>query len=177
MTLEYHYQERDGSIVDEEGYRYNVGIILVNRDGKLFWGQRVEKDAWQFPQGGILARETPQQALFRELKEEVGLKPEHVRVLGHTREWMKYDLPSNFMRRRPEQRIVGQKQIWYMLGLQADESAIRLDAHPDPEFETYRWVDYWTPVHEVVDFKREIYHRALTELEPLLAQLWLKNTE
>lgn len=163
----------DNSIIDEAGYRPNVGIILVNPEGKLFLGKRIGQDAWQFPQGGIQANETPQQAAFRELREEVGLKPADVRVLGRTQDWLRYDLPKHLIRSRNRPLCVGQKQIWFMFGLLAPESAIDLSAHAAPEFEAYRWVDYWVPVQEVVDFKRNVYQQALTELEPCMQRLWL----
>ncbi|WP_294946875.1 RNA pyrophosphohydrolase [Sulfurivirga sp.] len=171
-----HYnRDEDDALIDEEGYRPNVGIILVNPEGKLFLGKRINQDAWQFPQGGIHPNETPQQALFRELKEEVGLNPADVRVLGRTRDWLRYDLPPQYVRHHNRPVCIGQKQIWFMVGLVGDESRIRLDQHHHPEFESYRWVDYWVPVQEVVEFKRSVYQQALTELEEAMKRLWLPH--
>lgn len=170
----YTCRQDDNSVIDEEGYRPNVGLILVNPQGKVFWGKRVHQDAWQFPQGGIQRQETPQQAAFRELREEVGLRPADVRVLGRTKEWLRYQLPPQFVRHHKEPVCIGQKQIWFLLGLVGPESHIRLDLDETPEFENYRWVDWWVPVQEVVEFKRNVYQQALTELEPYLQQFWLK---
>ncbi len=159
-------------MIDSEGYRPNVGIIIVNKEGKLFWGKRIQQDAWQFPQGGIRENETPQQAVFRELKEEVGLDPSDVRILGRTEDWISYDLPKHLIRHYSHPICVGQKQIWFMLGLESEESQINLNSHDAPEFEGWDWVEYWQPVQEVVNFKQAVYHQALTELENTLEKFW-----
>ena len=146
-----------------------MGIILSNVQGKLLWARRIGQDAWQFPQGGIRRNETPQQALFRELWEEVGLEAKHVRVLGSTRGWLRYNLPKCLMRRENHQPVcIGQKQIWYLLRLHGGDDNVRLDAAEIPEFDGWRWVDYWYPLKEVVAFKRDVYKKALKELAPLL---------
>ncbi len=159
-------------MIDNEGFRANVGIILCNRDQKLFWGHRVgQRDSWQFPQGGIDHGETPEEAMYRELYEEIGLHPEHVTILGHTDDWLRYRLPRQFIRRpRPNRRLcIGQKQIWYLLKLvENGESHLQLDVSDRPEFDGWKWVSYWTPVEKVIHFKREVYERALTELAPNL---------
>ena len=155
-------------MIDANGYRANVGIILANRQGRVLWARRVGQDAWQFPQGGIKPRETPEQALYRELYEELGLKPEHVELLGCTRDWLHYTLPKRYVRRNSSRVCIGQKQIWYLLHLVGDEAAVRLDACSKPEFDCWRWVNYWHPAHEVIFFKRSVYKRALRELAPLL---------
>ena len=154
-------------MIDSDGYRPNVGIILCNGQGKLLWARRIGQDAWQFPQGGIREHESPEQALYRELWEEVGLRREHVSMLGATRGWLKYDLPK-WLRRNEQPVCKGQKQIWFLLRLQGEEKYVRLDLADTPEFDGYRWVDYWHPLKEVVSFKREVYKRALNELAPLL---------
>ena len=159
-------------MIDSEGYRPNVGIIIVNKEGKLFWGKRIQQDAWQFPQGGIRENETPQQAVFRELKEEVGLDPSDVRILGRTEDWISYDLPKHLIRHYSHPICIGQKQIWFMLGLESDDSQINLNLHNTPEFEGWDWVEYWRPVQEVVNFKQGVYHQALTELEGALEKFW-----
>ena len=155
-------------MIDREGFRPNVGIILCNEQRRLFWGRRVGQDAWQFPQGGIKHDETPQQAMFRELEEEVGLLPHQVEVLGCTSSWLRYRLPKRFIRRHCEPLCIGQKQIWFMLRVKCAESAFCLDKTPKPEFDSWRWVRYWQPIREVVHFKRRVYARALEELAPLL---------
>src|ERR1700712_3264097 len=86
-------------MLDKEGYRPNVGIILANNKNEVFWGKRIREHSWQFPQGGINPGETPEQAMFRELKEEVGLDPAHVKILGRSREWLRYEVPTHWVKR------------------------------------------------------------------------------
>ncbi|MEW8587371.1 MAG: RNA pyrophosphohydrolase, partial [Candidatus Thiodiazotropha sp.] len=105
-------------MIDADGYRPNVGIILCNDNRQLFWGRRVGQDAWQFPQGGIKSDETPEQAMYRELREEVGLKAEQVEMMGATRNWLRYRLPERYIRRHREPLCIGQKQIWFLLRAQ-----------------------------------------------------------
>ncbi|MGD2118044.1 MAG: RNA pyrophosphohydrolase [Chromatiales bacterium] len=155
-------------MIDSEGFRANVGIILCNDKRELFWGRRVGQDAWQFPQGGINEDETAEQAMYRELKEEVGLDPEHVELLGSTRKWLRYRLPKRFIRHHSTPLCIGQKQRWFLLKVRCQESDFCLDNFDKPEFDHWRWVDYWQPVREVVFFKRNVYSRALKELAPLL---------
>lgn len=157
-----------GGVIDAQGFRANVGIILVDGSGRLFWARRVGQSAWQFPQGGIQQGESPEQALFRELAEEVGLGPEHVHILGSTRHWLRYRLPLRFQRRNTLPLCVGQKQIWFLLRFTGGESDVHLDASDMPEFDAWRWVDYWHPVDAVVFFKRHVYRQALTELAALI---------
>jgi putative (di)nucleoside polyphosphate hydrolase len=155
-------------MIDREGYRPNVGIILCNAHNQVFWGKRVNQHAWQFPQGGINSGETPEQAMFRELEEEVGLLPDHVRVLGRTREWLRYDVPAHWTRRDSRGVYRGQKQIWFLLRLTGRDCDVSLRASSHPEFDAWRWNEYWVPTDTVVDFKREVYRRALEELERYL---------
>lgn len=161
------HRYRDLVVIDEEGFRANVGIVLGNPDGRVFWGKRVGRDAWQFPQGGIHREETPEEALFRELEEEVGLRAEHVELLGSTRGWLRYRLPERFVRRHRRPVCIGQKQKWFFLVLRAPDTCLRFDTTDRPEFEDWRWVDYWQPVREVVFFKRVVYRKALDEFAPL----------
>jgi putative (di)nucleoside polyphosphate hydrolase len=155
-------------MIDSDGYRPNVGIILSNPRGRLLWAKRIGQDAWQFPQGGIREGESAEQALFRELNEELGLLPEHVAIIGCTRHWLRYRLPKRYVRRHNNPVCIGQKQKWFMLRLNAPDSLVRFDATDKPEFDGWRWVDYWHPLREVVFFKREVYKRALRELSPLI---------
>ncbi len=155
-------------MIDRDGYRLNVGIILSNDEGRLFWARRIGMQSWQFPQGGIKRNEDPETAMFRELYEEVGLRSRDVEIIGRTSEWLRYELPERFIRRRSSPVCIGQKQIWFMLKLASEESRIRLDCSDKPEFDHWRWVDYWHPVNDVVYFKRKVYRDALTELRDLL---------
>ena len=150
--------------IDDEGFRANVGIILANDAGKLLLGGRAGARGWQFPQGGILRDEDPEQAMFRELEEEVGLKPDDVELLGVTRDWLRYRLPERFVRKHSLPLCIGQKQRWFLLQLKSPPDALRLDLSEEPEFDRVRWVDYWRPVNEVIYFKRRVYARALYEL-------------
>lgn len=158
-------------MIDSDGYRPNVGIILANKQGQLLWARRCGQDAWQFPQGGIKADESPEQALYRELKEEIGLSPEQVRLLGVTRNWLKYRLPKRMVRRNNHPICIGQKQKWFLLQIQCADSQVCFDCSPKPEFDGWRWVSYWYPLGQVVAFKRDVYRRALLELNPKVHQL------
>jgi putative (di)nucleoside polyphosphate hydrolase len=159
-------------MVDENGFRPNVGIIIANDDGAVLWAKRTGMiDAWQFPQGGIKAKETPEQALYRELREEVGLSPSDVSILGCTRDWLHYRLPPRLVRHNVAPLCVGQKQKWFLLKLINDDKKIKLDNSKKPEFDSWAWVSYWYPLNQVVSFKREVYRRALKELAPKLANV------
>jgi len=158
-------------MIDRDGYRSNVGIVLCNARGEVFWGKRVKQDAWQFPQGGIQSGETPEQAMYRELQEETGLLPQHVTILGRTREWLRYDVPQSWVKRDCRGIYRGQKQIWYLLKLVGRDCDVRLRASDHPEFDAWRWHNYWQPAREVVDFKQEVYRLALGELERYLGHL------
>ncbi len=155
-------------MIDPDGFRPNVGIVLARNDGQVFWARRAGQDGWQFPQGGMNTDETPTEAMYRELAEETGLLPEHVRMLGSTPGWLRYRLPRRYRRRHQKPLCVGQKQVWFLLELVASEQCIRLDHTDSPEFDTYRWVDFWYPARHVIPFKRRVYVRALQHLEPLL---------
>ena len=151
-------------MVDRDGYRPNVGIILCNGKNEVFWGKRVREHAWQFPQGGIKSGESPEQAMYRELKEEVGLDPCHVKILGRTRNWLRYDVPQHWVRRENRGIYRGQKQIWYLLRLVGRDCDVCLRHTDHPEFDAWRWHVYWIPLDSVIEFKREVYGRALNEL-------------
>ncbi len=156
------------NVIDADGYRANVGIIICNTDGKLFWGRRAGQKGWQFPQGGINADEEPEAAMFRELFEEVGLNSDKVTLLGCTEDWLKYKLPERYQRRNSPVICIGQKQIWYLLRYDGSDDGFQLDVHQEPEFDRWRWVDYWYPINHVIYFKRYVYKRALRQLEKLL---------
>jgi len=151
-------------MLDREGYRPNVGIIICNARNEVFWGKRVREHSWQFPQGGIKYGETPEQAMYRELHEEVGLMPDHVKILGRTRNWLRYEVPSHWVRREWRGSYRGQKQIWFLLRLVGRDSDVSLRASEKPEFDAWRWNEYWIPLESVIDFKRAVYQQALSEL-------------
>ena len=155
-------------MIDRDGYRANVGIVLCNNRNEVFWGKRVREHSWQFPQGGIKHGETPEQAMFRELMEEVGLLPHHVKILGRTREWLRYDVPAHWLRREWRSNYRGQKQIWFLLKMMGRDCDVSLRASTKPEFDAWRWHEYWVPLESVIEFKRDVYQRALSELSRFL---------
>jgi putative (di)nucleoside polyphosphate hydrolase len=158
-------------VIDSDGFRPNVGIMLANDRGQLLWARRVGgHDAWQFPQGGISAGESPEQALYRELHEEVGLSRESVEVLGSTRGWLRYRLPRRFIREGQSPLCIGQKQKWFLLRMLEDDTAVQLDLNDKPEFDRWQWVSYWYPLNQIISFKREVYRRAMKELAPPLGR-------
>ena len=155
-------------MIDSEGYRLNVGIILTNGRSQVVWARRVGQQAWQFPQGGMKPDETPMRAMYRELYEELGLVHERVNIIGSTKDWLRYKLPKRFVRRKFKPICIGQKQIWFLLQLLGKDSDVCLDCSERPEFDYWKWVNYWHPSREVISFKREVYRLALRELAPLL---------
>ena len=152
--------------IDSEGFRANVGIILANTDRRLLLAGRIGSKGWQFPQGGVIRGESAEEAMFRELHEEVGLRACDVEVLGSTRDWLRYRLPARYLRRGSKPLCIGQKQRWFMLRLACSDTRVRVDHSADPEFDRWRWVDFWKPVNEVIYFKRRVYAQALHELGP-----------
>lgn len=164
---QWHYSnnERRFDVIDSDGFRPNVGIVLANDRGQVLWARRVGgRDAWQFPQGGINSGESPEQALYRELHEEVGLTQDAVQVMGSTNGWLRYRLPQRFVRKGQKPLCIGQKQKWFLLRMLADDTAVQLDLNDKPEFDHWQWVSYWYPLNQVISFKREVYRRAMKEL-------------
>jgi putative (di)nucleoside polyphosphate hydrolase len=151
-------------MIDRDGYRPNVGIILCNAKNEVFWGKRIREHSWQFPQGGIDKGESPEQAMYRELFEEVGLQSQHVRILGRTKNWLRYEVPAHWIKREWRSSYKGQKQIWFLLRLTGRDCDVSLRASGHPEFDAWRWSEYWVPLESVIDFKRDVYRLALNEL-------------
>lgn len=150
-------------MIDENGYRANVGIILVNDLKQLLWARRIGQDAWQFPQGGIQEGETSEDAMYRELREEIGLRAQDVEIIAQTKDWLCYDLPSRLVRHHAKPVCIGQKQTWFLLKLISCVDNIDLAVSEKPEFDQWRWVSYWYPLREVISFKRKVYKDALQE--------------
>jgi putative (di)nucleoside polyphosphate hydrolase len=153
-----------GDVIDRDGFRANVGIILMQAEARLFIGRRSGGRGWQFPQGGMLRGEKLEESLFRELNEEVGLRHDDVDIVGQTRHWLRYRLPLRYQRRDSRPLCIGQKQHWFLLRLRRPDPEFRFDLTAEPEFDRWRWVDYWQPIREVIYFKRAVYTRALHEL-------------
>ena len=139
-------------VIDSEGYRSNVGIVICNRAGQLLWAKRIKQSAWQFPQGGIKRSESLEEALYRELEEEVGLAVVDVSILHQTDDWLHYRLPENYIRHQQDPLCIGQKQKWFLLSLESDEGNVELSNSGKPEFDDWRWVSYWYPINQVIDF-------------------------
>ncbi|TCJ98394.1 putative (di)nucleoside polyphosphate hydrolase [Volucribacter psittacicida] len=155
-------------MIDGDGYRPNVGIVICNRKGQVLWAKRYGQNSWQFPQGGIQDNETPEQAMYRELFEEVGLTRKDVRILYISKYWLRYKLPKRLLRHDSKPMCIGQKQRWFLLQLISDEQNINLKSNKSPEFDGWRWVSFWYPVRQVVAFKRDVYRKALKEFAMVL---------
>ncbi len=142
------YNEIKGSIrvIDNNGFRLNVGIILTNGTGQLFWGRRVGQEAWQFPQGGLQDQEDVQQALFRELQEEVGLTQEDVVLLAESKEWLSYRLPKRLVRSDYSPYLHWSKTKMVFIAPSKWRENIKLDRSIKPEFDNWCWVSYWFPL-------------------------------
>lgn len=161
-------------MIDQDGFRLNVGIILAHPTGSVLWARRRGENAWQFPQGGVQSGEQPEDTLFRELYEELGIAKEKVMVLAKTEGWLRYRFPKSFIRQRGKKTCFGQKQRWYLLALIDPITEPKLDVTKNPEFDAYQWVSYWYPLGQIIPFKRDVYRQALLELAPALP--WLNVT-
>ncbi|MBE1300097.1 MAG: RNA pyrophosphohydrolase [Alteromonadaceae bacterium] len=150
-------------MIDTEGFRANVGIVICNRNGQVFWARRFGQHSWQFPQGGIDEGESAEQAMYRELNEEVGLNPDQVKILKSTKNWVKYRLPKRLIRQDSDPVCIGQKQKWFLLQLTCPDEDVNLLHSGHPEFDDWRWVSYWYPIRNVVSFKRDVYRRVMKE--------------
>ena len=155
-------------MIDKDGFRPNIGIIVTNQKRQVLWGKRIGQNAWQFPQGGIQENEVLEDALHRELYEELGLGPENISIIACTQNWLRYRLPKHLQRKHHKPLCIGQKQKWFLLKLLSDDDAIDLNKSDKPEFDDWRWVSYWYPLQQVIHFKRQVYRRALQELAPFL---------
>ena len=128
--------------------------------------KRKNSKNWQFPQGGIDKNEDIFIAALRELYEEVGIEENKVKLIKESDHWYKYDLPKKYKRNNfLWEDFRGQKQKWFLFKL-IEKAEIDLNNENNPEFDEFNWIDYWKPLDEIVDFKREIYEKVLTELEP-----------
>ncbi len=154
-------------MIDKDGYRSSVGIVVANHNNKVLLTKRIGENAWQFPQGGIKHGENDLDALFRELYEEVGLSKKDVKLTAKTPKWLSYDLPNKYIRKNQDHICIGQKQVWYLLSLVAKDSSINLNLHKNIEFDDWQWVDYWSPIDNIIGFKKNIYEDVLKILAPV----------
>ncbi len=164
-------QMANSSSLSRNKYRSNVAIVLCNNRNQVLWARRIGHDGWQFPQGGIDQNESTLDAVYREMEEELGLKPTHVELIGSTKNWLTYEIPRKYIRKGSQHRFKGQKQKWFMFKFIGNESDFCLDCSGHPEFDDWKWVNYWTPADRVISFKREVYRKALTELEPYIDRM------
>ncbi|MGD9108968.1 MAG: RNA pyrophosphohydrolase [Gammaproteobacteria bacterium] len=155
-------------MIDKKGFRTGIGIILANDRNRLLFARRIGQNGWQFPQGGVNNAETPEEAMFRELYEEVGLRSEDVEILAASKDWFKYRLPKYMVRRTAEPVCLGQRQRWFLLRLLSDDQKVSFDATNKPEFDGFKWVRYWYPLRRVISFKRNVYRRVLQEFATVL---------
>mgnify|MGYP002620054638 CR=1 FL=1 len=152
-------------------YRPCVGIVLINPQGQIFAGQRIDTEApaWQMPQGGVDAGEDPREAALRELGEEIGVTPDLVEVIGETPDWLTYDLPAEMVPRIWKGRYRGQKQRWYLMRYLGRDAQIDI-ARPRPEFSRWRWIGAEEMLGAIVPFKRDIYAQVIAAFAPHLAR-------
>ncbi|MGB0450451.1 MAG: RNA pyrophosphohydrolase [Porticoccaceae bacterium] len=158
-------------MVDKDGFRSNVAIVIGDGKGNLFWAKRLGQTAWQFPQGGIDRGESAEDALYRELYEEVGLGSGDVKIIQRSKRWLKYRIPEQMQRKNSKPLCIGQKRRWFFLEMTCDPGKVRFDTCGTPEFDDWQWVNYWYPVNSVISFKRTVYRNALQEFSAANALL------
>lgn len=153
-------------MMDQDGFRPNVGMVIFNRKGQVLWARRIRQNSYQFPQGGVRDDETEEEAMYRELYEEVGLTKKDVWIVQTSKDHHCYRLPKRILDAHKDNEFLGQKQRWFLLSLE-DESklndVINFTSSSHQEFDGWRWVSYWYPVRNVVTFKRDVYRAILTE--------------
>lgn len=155
-------------MIDEKGFRQGVAMIIVDERNRIFWARRLRRNGWQFPQGGLEDGEKPIDAMYRELYEEVGLKASDFEIVAESKRWLYYYLPKNLIRENDKPVCIGQRQKWYLLRVNSRNTHFRFDLCQKPEFEGFRWVNYWFPLKQVIFFKKRLYKRALREFAPIL---------
>jgi putative (di)nucleoside polyphosphate hydrolase len=145
------------SAVADTDYRPGVGIMLLNDQWQVLVARRISPpgDAWQMPQGGIDEGETPIQAAYRELKEEIGVSA--AEVIAESETWLRYDLPDGVPRRHSEKPWRGQRQKWFVMRFTGDDRDIKLDGTEEPEFDAWRWIPISKLAETIVSFKRQVY--------------------
>ena len=150
-------------------YRKGVGIMLLNRSGRIFAGQRIDQiaEAWQMPQGGIDAGETPATAALRECAEEVGTG--NVEIIAESTEWRPYDLPEAIADKVWNGRYRGQTQRWFAMRFLGEDAEIRVREVVEPEFDAWRWLASDELMQLIVPFKHDLYRSVLAEFSNFVA--------
>lgn len=155
-------------------YRDAVGLMIINKDKKVFLGYRAWSQKsdyhWQMPQGGIDAGETPEQAAFREMYEETGILQDKVQLLRVSKNWYTYDLPD-----KTHRLIDGERQKWFLFLFKGERKDINLKIQKKPEFVRFRWADLSKPVHLIIPFKKQVYEQVLAEFVPEIKKMDLKS--
>ena len=160
-------------VIDKNGYRANVGIVLMNQHKELFFAKRRYQSGWQFPQGGIKLGETPESAMYRELLEEIGLTKNETELLSESSHWYQYKIPKKHLRKLKKGKpfVIGQKQKWFLLKLMDSDETISLTHAPKfQEFDSWKWVDPTLPAKLVIGFKQRVYEKVLTEFQTFFNQ-------
>lgn len=165
-------------MIYQDGYRPNVGMVIFNSKGQVLWARRTRQHSWQFPQGGLNENESPEQAMYRELYEELGLRERDIYIAQTSQRWYRYRVPKNCRHVRNDKIYQGQKQRWFLLGLN-DEMRLNIEFsnQTHPEFSEWTWVSYWYPLRQVIAFKRDVYRKILTEFAPTALHLKLPQSK
>lgn len=150
--------------IEKLPYRPCVGVMVLNADGDVFVGQRLDRDydAWQMPQGGVDPGEDPQEAALRELEEETGIKRDLVRIEAQSEGWLPYDLPHDLVPKLWKGKYRGQEQKWFLLRFEGTDDQVNI-ATEIPEFKEWRWLPVAQMLDGIVPFKREVYERVVKE--------------
>ncbi len=153
-------------MIDAFGYRISIGVIISNNNGQIFLGKRIGKNAWQFPQGGVLTNEDLTKAMYREVQEEVGIPAESLVISRYSQCWLRYKIPQKLQREHSYPLCIGQKQKWFLLRYLGKDEDIDLASSAKAEFDDWLWVNYWYPLSIIINFKKEVYRKVLLEFAP-----------